>query len=138
MATATYGTPQEFKSECETITAYLERLKAYYDANDIPAAKRVAVLLSIIDPNTYAILRSLMAPDSPRSKNLETITKALKNHYEPKPIVIAEHYHFHLRNQSSTESIGDYIAELHRLASTREFGTFLNEALRDRSVCRLQ
>ena len=53
MATATYGTLREFKPEVETITAYLERLKAYFDANDVPSAKRVAVLLSVIGPKTY-------------------------------------------------------------------------------------
>ena len=62
MATATYGTLQEFKPEVETITAYLERLKAYFDANDVPSAKRVAVLLSVIGPKTYALLHSLTAP----------------------------------------------------------------------------
>lgn len=138
MATATYGALQEFKPEQETITAYLERLKAYFDANDVPSAKRVSVLLSIIGPTTYSILRSLMAPDTPQSKSLDALIKALKNHYDPKPIIIAERYHFHLRNQSSTEFPADYIAELRRLVTSCEFGSFLDEALRDRFVCGLR
>ena len=138
MATATCGSLQEFKPEQETITAYLERLKAYFDANEVPSAKRVPVLLSIIGPSTYSILRSLMAPDTPQSKSLDALIKALKNHYDPKPIIIAERYHFHLRNQSSTETIADYIAELRRLATSCEFGSFLDEALRDRFVCGLR
>ena len=77
MATATYGPLQEFKPEVETITAYLERLKAYFDANYVPSAKRVAVLLSVIGPKTYAVLRSLTAPESPQSKTLDALTKAL-------------------------------------------------------------
>ena len=132
-----YGSLQEFSPEKETITAYLERLKAYYDANDIPSAKRVPVLLSVIGPQTYSILRSLMAPDTPQSKSLAVLTKALKDHYDPKPIVIAERYHFHLRNQSQTENISEYVAELRRLAATCEFGEFLDDALRDRFVCGL-
>lgn len=135
MATTTCGTLQEFKPECETITAYLKRLKAYFDANNVPSAKRVAVLISIIGPKTYLAIRSLMAPDSPQSKSL---TKALKNHYNPKPIVIAERYHFDLRQQSSTENIREYIAELRRLMSSCEFGVFLDEALRYRFVCGLR
>ena len=138
MATSTYGTLQEFKPEYETITAYLEWLKAYFDANDVPSAKRVSVLLSVIGPQTYSILRSLMAPDTPQSKSLTTITKALKEHYDPKPIVIAKRYHFHLRNQSPIENIAEYVAELRRLAASCEFGTFLDEALHDRFVCGLR
>ena len=125
MAKSTYGTLQEFKPECEPITAYLERVKAYFDANDVPTNKRVAVLLSIIGPKTYAILRSLMAPDTPQSKSLETLTKALEKHYNPKPIIIAERYHFHLRKQQPSENVTEYIAELRRLAASCEFGAFL-------------
>ena len=102
MATSTYGTLQEFKPECENISAYLERVKAYFDANDVPSAKRVSVLLSVIGPSTYSILRSLMALETPQTKSLTVIIKALKEHYDPKPIVIAERYHFHVRNQSPT------------------------------------
>ena len=138
MAKSTYGTLQEFQPECEPIDAYLERVQAYFDANEIPAAKRVAVLLSVIGPKAYAILRSLTAPETPQSKSLESLTKSLKNHYSPKPITIAERYHFHLRNQAPTENVAEYIAELRRLASTCEFGTFLEEALRDRLVCGLR
>ena len=94
----------------------------------------MCVLLSIIGPSTYSILRSLLAPDSPQSKSLDTLIKVLKNHYDPKPIIVAERYHFHLRNQSSTETVADYIAELPRLATSCEFGSFLDEALRDRFV----
>ena len=138
MATSTYGTLQEFKPEYENISAYLERVKAYFDANDVPSAKRVSVLLSVIGPSTYSILRSLMAPETPQTKSLTVIIKALKEHYDPKPIVIAERYHFHVRNQSPTESIADYVAELRRLAASCEFGAFLDEALRDRFVCGLR
>ena len=138
MAAQLYGSLQEFKPECESITSYLERLKAYYDANDIPAAKRVPVLLSVIGPQTYSILRSLTAPDTPQSKSLVQLTKALKDHYDPKPIIIAERYYFHLRNQAHTETIADYVAELRRLATSCEFGEFLDEALRDRFVCGLK
>ena len=52
--------------------------------------------------------------------------------------MIAERYHFHLRQQTSNESVAEYIAELRRLASTCEFGAFLDEALRDRFVCGLR
>ena len=42
------------------------------------------------------------------------------------------------RNQGTSESISDYLANLRRLASRCKFGTFLPEALRDRLVCGMQ
>ena len=51
--------------------------------------------------------------------------------------MIAERFYFHRRNQSATESIAEYVAELRRLATHCEFGDYLNDALRDRLVCGL-
>ena len=36
------------------------------------------------------------------------------------------------------DTVSEYVAELRRLATTCEFGTFLNEALCDRLVCGLK
>ena len=53
MATATVGIMQEFQPGSETIAPYLERLKAYLDANDVAAAKRGSFLVSTIGPKTH-------------------------------------------------------------------------------------
>lgn len=45
---------------------------------------------------------------------------------------------FHQRNQSESESIVQYLAELRKLAKTCEFIAFLDEALRNRFVCGLR
>ena len=135
MAASTYGTLTEFKPDSEPIAAYLERVAIYFDANDIPDEKRVSVLLSIIGPKTYALLRSLTAPALPNSKSLDFLVQQLKSHYQPPPLLIAERFHFNQRNQAGGESIADYAAELRRLAATCEFGDFLDDALRDRLVC---
>ena len=76
-----------------------------------------------------------MAPANPKSKSFEELVAALKQHYKPKPLVIAERFHFYRRNQDSSESIAEYVAELRRLATTCSFGDHLDEALRDRIVC---
>ena len=52
MATSLVGKIGEFHSEHELITAYLERFTLYVAANSIPAEKKVAVLLTVIGPNT--------------------------------------------------------------------------------------
>ena len=61
----------------------------------------------------------------------------LEKYFDPKPAVIAERFKFHERDQLPGESLADYIAELHRLATHCEFRDYLNDALWDRLVCGL-
>lgn len=128
MATVTYGTIKEFDPESETISAYLECLQLYFEANEVTNAKKVSVLLMVIGPNIYALLRGLLAPALPKEKSFKYLKKVIKEHYEPKPLVIAERFHFH---KWAGESLADYQAKLRRLARTCDFRGFLNEALRD-------
>ena len=85
------------------------------------------------------MLRSLLAPDSPMSKSLKDIVSTLRDHFEPKPSIIAERFKFHKRNQNPGESIATYIAELRRLAARCSFPReYLDDTLRDRFVCGLR
>ena len=73
------------------------------------------------------------------SKSFTDIVTILRNHFEPKPSIIAERYHFHKRNQGAEESIAEYVAELRRLAAKCSFPRdYLDETLRDRFVCGLR
>ena len=63
---------------------------------------------------------------------------ALKSHFEPKLLIIAERFKFHQRGQAPGETVAEYVAELCRLATHCEFGSYLDEALRDRFVCGLK
>jgi len=56
----------------------------------------------------------------------------------PKPVKLAERYRFYNRRQHPEELAAEYLAELRKMASTCEFGTFLEEALCDRLVCGLK
>ena len=107
----------------------------FFAANDIPAAKNVPFLLTCIGGTTYGILRNLVAPGNPMDMSYEDLTHTLRVHFDPKPLVIVERFHFHKRDQSASESVAEYLAELRRLAAKCEFGTYLEEALRDRLVC---
>ena len=86
---------------------------------------------------SYNIIRNLLSPTDPKDKTFDELVEVLKGHFEPKPLVIAECFHFHKRNQAAGESVAQFIAELRRLARHCEFKTFLEEALRDRFVCGL-
>ncbi len=132
-----YGKITAYRAEEESITAYLERVELYFQANEVDAAKQVPILLSSIGAKTYELLRSLTAPKAPKEKTLKELTTVLKSHFEPAPIVIAERYRFHRREQAVGESIADYVAELRKLTTHCKFEDttdFLEESLRDRFV----
>ena len=132
------GQLAEFDAASDTVTAYEERAQLFFEANDIAENKRVAVFLSAIGGSTYKLLRDLLAPTLPKEKTLDEIVETLKQHFEPKPLVIAERFRFHRRQQTVGETVKEFVAELRRLAKHCEFGSYLDEALRDRFVCGLR
>lgn len=126
-----------FDNAVEEWTTYVERLDQYCVANDIPEGKKVAVLLSVMGAKTYNLLRSLLAPTKPADKAYKDIVAVLQTHLNPKPLVIAERFRFHKRNQLKTESIAEFVAELRRLSEHCDFRENLSDSLRDRFVCGL-
>jgi len=135
---ATIGQMQEFDPANDRISTYLERVQLFFLANGIEDEKRVPVLLSVIGGKTYALLSDLLAPAKPASKSFDELKEVLRKHYEPKPVIIAERFQFHRRNQAANETVTEYEAELRRLATHCAFGDYLSEAIRDRIVCGLR
>ena len=138
MTTTTIGKMQELDPTSDWISTGLERAEIFFQANKIAENKRVTVLLSIIGGKTYSLLSDLLAPEKPASKSFAVLSETLKKHYEPKPVIIAERFQFHRRNQTANKSVAEYEAELRRLATHCAFGHYLEEAICDRIVCGLR
>ena len=132
------GRIEPFEDTVETWTSYTERLEQYFEVNDIAEDKKVPALLTLLGGKTYTLLRNLTAPNKPKEKDYTTLVNLLRDHLTPKPIVIAERFRFHKRNQLQCESVNAYIAELRKLTEFCEFGLNLNDTLRDRFVCGLR
>ncbi len=89
---------------------YTERLEQYFIANGITDdAKKRAVFITV---RTYALLSDLVAPEKPTNKAYDQLVEVLKNHLKPKPVIIAERFHFHQRQQKEGEDIATYMATL--------------------------
>ena len=89
MRIATLGTIESFNPSIEEWNAYSERFEQYVIANDTKDEKKiVATLLTTVGSKTYNVLRDLLAPAKPSEVKLEELVKTLRDHYEPKPIVI--------------------------------------------------
>ncbi|XP_061131472.1 uncharacterized protein LOC133171215 [Syngnathus typhle] len=131
------GNMDIFDSSVEDWTTYVERVEQYCLANEIQDERKVAVLLSVMGAKMYNLLRSLVAPAKPADKTFDEIMQIMKSHLNPAPLVIAERFRFHKRNQSRTETVSEYIAELRKLAEHCQFRDGLSDALRDRFVCGL-
>lgn len=134
---ATIGHVDAFDEAIEQWTTYIERFDHFTKANDIDEEKLVPVLLSVMGTKTYSLLCNLIAPDKPGEKTYQEIVMKLSEHYLPKPLIIAERFRFHKRNQQEGETVAQYVAVSKQLSEHCNFGTHLQDALRDRFVCGL-
>ena len=131
---AVIGSIEQFDVGTSDWPTYAARLDQFIAANAIDEDKKVATLLTVVGSATYKLFQNLLAPDKPSDKDYDQLCKALKDHLAPKPLIIAERYRFHKRDQRSGETTAQYIAELRRLARNCDFGGHLADALRDRFV----
>ena len=99
--------------------------------------KNVAVLLCVMGEKPYELVHNLLAPAKPASKKYQDIMDAMTDHLHPKPLIIAELFKFHKRNQGISETASQYLAELRRFADKCRFEGYLDEALCDHFVCGL-
>lgn len=106
------GYLEPFDESSSDWASYDERLTSFLIVNGVPESDKVHAFLSIIGPKTYALLKSLTAPELPSTKSFEYLKKALGDHLSPKPSIIAERAKFHRRAQHEGESISEYVAEL--------------------------
>lgn len=137
--TTQIGHVEPFQPEVDDWDQYTERLEQYFIANNITTdEKKLAVFLTLVGSKTYSLLSGLIAPDKPSTKSYADLKAILRRHLKPKPLVIAERFKFHRRNQQENEGVTAYMAELRKLADKCEFGTYLSDALRDRLVCGLR
>ena len=57
--------------------------------------RQVAAFLSIIGGKNYTLLGNILSPEKPSDKSLEDLFAALKRHFKPKRVVIAERFCFY-------------------------------------------
>ena len=115
--------------------AYTERLDLYFTANAVEDDRKVAVFLTVAGPKTYTLVRNLVAPAKPADKTYRELVELVDRQLNPKPLVIAERFRFHSRNQGEHETVSQYSVELCSLAKTCKFQDNLKE---DRLVCGLR
>ena len=97
-------------------------------ANGISNEVRVPTLIALM---TYGLLKSVTTLTKPSTLSFNEIVDILQDYWAPKPPKTQK------RNQGLDEDISAYVAALQKLTQHCEFGTFLNDSLRDHFVCGL-
>ncbi len=134
--TTTFGKVNEYNHEDEEWRHYVERIDHFFTANEITDKDKMrSVFLVSVGAKTYRLIRSLVAPGDPKDLTYEELATIVGEHYQPKPSVIVQRFKFNTRLQQQGETISVFLAELRRLSEYCEFGSTLDEMLRDRLVC---
>ena len=131
---ALIGSIEHYDPARDDFEAYMERMELFFEVNCV-TEKQVSFFITLIGPDTYAILRNLLVPESPKSKSLAELKLLLSNHFTKKTVTVAEWFKFHKRDQKQSETISEYTVALKSMAKSCNFNEFLSEALRDRLVC---
>lgn len=76
----------------ECIKEYKERLEVFFELNDVVEVKRIAILITLIGPEAYKILKSLVIPAQSKTKKYEELVAALTTPFAPTVNVIAERF----------------------------------------------
>ena len=108
---AHFGKIGEFDEKQEEWTQYVERLEHFYAANEIDNAdKKRAILLTVIGPTAYKLLRNLVAPAKPGEKTYDALVTAMKQHHNPTPSEIVQRYMFNSRFRQPGETVSTYMS----------------------------
>ena len=115
---------------------YVERLEQFFAANDLKdGGRRRAIFLSAVGVSTYRLLRNLVSPRIPGEVPYDHLMQALTAHFCPAPSEIVQRYKFHCLFRQQGQSVAAFVAELRAGVEFCNFGTSLEEIIRDRLVC---
>ena len=135
---ALLGALNEWNSSEEEWSNYIERVHFYFEANDIAdESKKRAILLSVVGPRNYSVLRGL-ADNQPEEKTFDELAELMKRHLKPAPNVIHERFMFNTRDKKEGESINEYVAVLRKMSEHCDFQDKVSECIRDRLVVGLK
>ena len=111
-----------------------------FAANKInDAYQRKVILLTIIRPMAFKLLRSLVAPEKLEYKSYSDLVEAMMKHHNLKLSEIMQCYKFNTWFRQQGESISKFMWELRALhvAEFCNYGTSLDTMLHDQLACEI-
>ena len=134
-----HGKIGEFDPEQDDWELYVERMNFYFVANNVTQeAKKKAILLTEMGGKAYQVIRNLLVPSTPGETTFNQIVTLMQEHTKPPPSVIVQRFKFNTRDRQPNESIANFMAALREIAQYCNYGSTLDEMLRDRLVSGVQ
>ena len=106
------GKISEYDPSTENWATYVERLEHFFKANKVEDNLKRDAFLTCLGKETFGLLQALVVPAKLSDKTYDELVAALTAHFEPRPLIIAERFRFHKRDQKEGEKIRDYAASL--------------------------
>ncbi|XP_071635762.1 retrovirus-related Pol polyprotein from transposon 17.6 isoform X1 [Temnothorax longispinosus] len=127
-------TIEPFDSTTTNWSRWLLRLEGAFRIFTIKDEARVPYLLHYVGATSFDILCDRLSPQDPFEASYDTLTRSLRDFYDPAPLEIAENFKFHQRKQKDGETVQEFLAALHKLSVHCKFGDYLKTALRNQLV----
>lgn len=109
---AIFGRVDEFQEDKKEWSRHVEHLEYFFAANGVTGdEKKRSVLLSVMGPSSYKLLRSLVSPAKPGKKSYEELVAAMKKHHRPVPSEIVQKYKFNSHFWCKGETIATFVSE---------------------------
>lgn len=126
----------EFEDAKDKWQAYLVKVEAYFEANEVKDdTKKRALLVAALGTKTIEILNGKVAPRKPNALTYAEVVETLNSFYDPVPNEISESFKFFHRCQQEGESVHEFIVAIRQVAQNCNFSTMLDRMIRDRIVC---
>jgi hypothetical protein len=128
-------TREPWFGNADYLESWVEQLEESFILDEITDDRRkVAAFLSNVGRYGYEILKNLVTPKKPSESKYDELTKMLKDHVNPKPVVMVERHRFAKQCQGN-KIVTQFLADLRKAAEHCHFGNFYEEALWDRFIC---
>ncbi|KAK2575241.1 hypothetical protein KPH14_012756 [Odynerus spinipes] len=134
---STIGSLAEFKIG-EDWNLYQKHLNQYFVANSVPQERKVAVLITMMGPEAYKILKDLCGPLPPSDRRYEELCAILDKQFSPSISVHRERRKFYGLKQGNGETISQWFARIKSEASNCKFGAQLENIIRDKFIAGLK
>ena len=101
------------------------------DVQNSKKKKNTSIFCSLLDSNTYSLLKSLVSPERVDSKPFDELKTLLENHLAPKATKYAQRYRFHRTTQLKEECANLYLSRLRKVANDCQFNQNYDDRLLD-------
>jgi transposase InsO family protein len=110
---------------------------AVLSANTDPErnARKVALLLSVVGPEGYRLIKAYLAPDLPNTKTLAELKTCILTNLAPRPSAISEAYKLAKLVQEPNEVLTLYMSRIKQLAANCEYGAAYERIVKDKFIC---